>query len=249
MIRSLSILAIGFELAAGTVRATEPVAAAALEEPARPHRTSHGTVLGSVFRGHVHRNRGAAEARRRWQGIDQKAQRLRLSGPAAALGRRSDGSGVAPVAGETGQGVRSPVALHQRVFHVGADLSSAFPRELSFFRTRAPTPIRRRSHRVHFEHVHGKPTPSVLQLRSRDYPIEWQGTAWIDSATGNIARIQAALRSSLADIGLQKLESDVRYGAVSFAGHRRSALDAANRQHRSRYRAPALAQSPHFHAL
>src|SRR5579862_9646584 len=69
-------------------------------------------------------------------------------------------------------------------------------------------------HRVHFEHVHGRPSPSVLQLRSRDYPIEWQGTAWIDAATGNVARIQASLKTSLADIGLQKLESDVRYGPV-----------------------------------
>jgi len=73
--------------------------------------------------------------------------------------------------------------------------------------------------RLHFEHIHGKASPSVLQLRSRDYPIEWQGTAWIDAATGNIARIQAALRTSLADIGLQKLESEVRYTPVVFAGH------------------------------
>ena len=73
-------------------------------------------------------------------------------------------------------------------------------------------------HRVHFAHIQGKRSPSVLQLRSRDYPIEWQGTAWIDSATGNIARIQAALEASLADIGLQKLESEVIYGPVTFAG-------------------------------
>lgn len=73
-------------------------------------------------------------------------------------------------------------------------------------------------HRVRFEHVHGKRSPSVLQLRSRDYPIEWQGTAWIDPASGNIARIQASLQTSLADIGLQRLESDVRYAPVVLAG-------------------------------
>ena len=72
--------------------------------------------------------------------------------------------------------------------------------------------------RVHFEHIAGTRTPAVLQLRARDYPIEWQGTAWIDSATGNIARIQADLKTSLADIGLQKLESDVRYSPVTLGG-------------------------------
>jgi len=72
--------------------------------------------------------------------------------------------------------------------------------------------------RVHFIHTQGKRSPSVLQLRSRDYPIEWQGTAWIDPATGNIARIEAGLKASLSDIGLQKLESEVRYAPVTFAG-------------------------------
>src|SRR5208337_1522284 len=53
--------------------------------------------------------------------------------------------------------------------------------------------------RVHFEHVHGQRSPAVLQLRSREYPIEWQGTAWIERATGNIARIQATVKTSLED--------------------------------------------------
>jgi hypothetical protein len=72
--------------------------------------------------------------------------------------------------------------------------------------------------RVHFEHISGTRSPAVLQLRSRDYPIEWQGIAWIDGATGNIARIQADLKTSLADIGLQKLESEVRYSPVTLGG-------------------------------
>ena len=77
--------------------------------------------------------------------------------------------------------------------------------------------------RVRFEHIHGKPSPSVLQLRSRDYPIEWQGIAWIDPATGNISRIQAGLRTSMSDIGLQKLASDVHYGPVALAGQTNTA--------------------------
>lgn len=71
--------------------------------------------------------------------------------------------------------------------------------------------------RVSFEHVHGRRSPSVLQLRSRDYPIEWRGTAWIDGTTGNIARIQVDLKAPMEDVGLRRLASEVRYSPVAFA--------------------------------
>jgi hypothetical protein len=58
----------------------------------------------------------------------------------------------------------------------------------------------------------------VLQLRSREYPIEWQGTAWIESSTGRITRIQAGLKEPLEDVGLKILESEVRYSPVSLSG-------------------------------
>ncbi len=71
--------------------------------------------------------------------------------------------------------------------------------------------------RVRFEHIHGKRSPSVLLLRGRNYPIDWQGTAWIEERSGNIARIDAGLDSAMNDVGLKKLETDVRYAPVSFA--------------------------------
>jgi hypothetical protein len=74
-------------------------------------------------------------------------------------------------------------------------------------------------HRVHFEHIHGKRSPAVLQLRSRDYPIEWQGTAWIDRASGNVARVEATLKASLEDIGLKRLDTKVHYSPVVLQGH------------------------------
>ena len=72
--------------------------------------------------------------------------------------------------------------------------------------------------RVHFEHIHGQRSPAVLQLRSREYPIEWQGTAWIDRATGNIARIQATVKTSLEDVGLKRLETEVQYSPTLLGG-------------------------------
>ncbi len=73
-------------------------------------------------------------------------------------------------------------------------------------------------HRVRFAHVRGRRSPSVLQLRSREYPIEWQGTAWIEPSTGSITRIQAELKGPLEDVGLQKLESEVCYSQVALSG-------------------------------
>ena len=70
--------------------------------------------------------------------------------------------------------------------------------------------------RVRFRHVSGFRSPSVLQLRGRDYPLDLQGTAWIEPGTGAIARIEAGLTASMEDIGLRVFRSDVRYAPMSF---------------------------------
>src|SRR5579872_5304626 len=70
--------------------------------------------------------------------------------------------------------------------------------------------------RLHFTPVRGKRSPAILQLRNREYPIEWEGDAWIDPASGVITRIDAGLAEPLADVGLQKLNSSVVYAPVSF---------------------------------
>lgn len=68
--------------------------------------------------------------------------------------------------------------------------------------------------KVHFAHIHGKRSPAVLQLRNREYPIEWEGDASIDPASGAITHIEAGLAEPLADVGLRKLSADVVYGPV-----------------------------------
>lgn len=218
MIRFLSILAIAFELAAGTARAADPVAAAPPDKllARAEHRMeqfwdqfSAVTCTETVEQQKLGDD-GKVLIKKRsaydylvlllLSGGDLTVQESRLlqGKPAKEAGRALlSTSGF------------STLAL---IFHPHF-------RESFVFSDQGADPNSPWLHRLHFEQVHGKPTPSVLQLRSRDYPLEWQGTAWIESATANIARIRVALKSSLADIGLQKLESDVRYGAVSFAGH------------------------------
>jgi len=54
--------------------------------------------------------------------------------------------------------------------------------------------------RVHFQHVKGTRSPSALQLRNRNYPLDWKGTAWIDPETWVVSRIEAELMASSVEV-------------------------------------------------
>jgi hypothetical protein len=69
---------------------------------------------------------------------------------------------------------------------------------------------------VHFRHVHGTRSPSVLKLKSREYPVEWEGSAWLNPDTYEITRISASVQNSMAEIGLNALTADVRYAPIHF---------------------------------
>jgi hypothetical protein len=74
----------------------------------------------------------------------------------------------------------------------------------------------RRLKKVQFRHVRGMRTPAALAVRGREYPLELEGTAWIDPESGVIARIAAGIDSGMDDVGLRALRSDVEYAQVSF---------------------------------
>jgi hypothetical protein len=91
----------------------------------------------------------------------------------------------------------------------------------SAFQYSAPEPVEvngAKLWQVRFQHVAGARSPSVLKLRQRDYPVEWQGTAWIDRQSGAIVRITAGLMPGMEDLGLKMLNADVQYGHVDFKG-------------------------------
>ena len=73
---------------------------------------------------------------------------------------------------------------------------------------------------IHFQHRKGSRSPSALQLRGRIYPLEWQGEAWVDPATGSVSRIRAALASPMADVGLQVLAINVTYAPVELGAQK-----------------------------
>ena len=71
--------------------------------------------------------------------------------------------------------------------------------------------------RIHFEHILGTKSTTALRLRDRNYPLDIQGTAWIDPATGAIHRIAAGLGAPISDLNLKALEMEVRYDPHEFS--------------------------------
>ncbi len=72
--------------------------------------------------------------------------------------------------------------------------------------------------RIHFSHIRGKRTPIALAVQGREYPLEFEGTAWVDAQTGGIVRISAGLSEPMDDIGLRTLNMQVNYSAMKVAG-------------------------------
>ncbi len=72
--------------------------------------------------------------------------------------------------------------------------------------------------RVHFAHIQGTRTPVGLSVRGREFPLSLQGTAWIDTQTGMIARIETSLEHDMSDVGLKSLVVTVEYEPVRLPG-------------------------------
>lgn len=72
--------------------------------------------------------------------------------------------------------------------------------------------------KINFQHIQGMKSPAALALRGREYPLELQGTAWIEPQSGSIAKIQAGIGSALADVGLKSFNSEIDFAPVPFTG-------------------------------
>ena len=72
--------------------------------------------------------------------------------------------------------------------------------------------------RVTFVPRKGVPSPAVLALKGKDYPITWEGTAWIDPQSACVTRLDVHWKDPAAELGLQSLSSEVQYAPVSFRG-------------------------------
>ncbi len=64
---------------------------------------------------------------------------------------------------------------------------------------------------VHFAHIQGARTPAALALRGREFPLDLEGTAWLDSSSGQVVRMDAGLEHEMADVGMRALKIRVDY--------------------------------------
>lgn len=70
--------------------------------------------------------------------------------------------------------------------------------------------------RIRFQSIPGASSPAAMQLRGQSYPIPLSGTLWIDSKTGAVTKLIAAVDSSMSDLGLQSMRSEIHYSLVQF---------------------------------
>ena len=70
--------------------------------------------------------------------------------------------------------------------------------------------------KIHFEHIPNTKSVAALAVRGREYALDLSGTAWIDQATGSIAKIVAGVDSGVEDIGMKSLRSEVVYSPAVF---------------------------------
>ena len=64
---------------------------------------------------------------------------------------------------------------------------------------------------VHFAHIQGARTPAALALRGREFPLELEGTAWLDPNSGQVVRMDAGLEKEMTDVGMKSLRIRVDY--------------------------------------
>jgi hypothetical protein len=57
----------------------------------------------------------------------------------------------------------------------------------------------------------GARSPAAMELKGREYPIMWEGSAWIDPATNAVVRMETRWKDPPEALGLVSLHSDVHY--------------------------------------
>jgi len=70
--------------------------------------------------------------------------------------------------------------------------------------------------RIRFRPAPGASSPAAMQLRGRNYPIPLSGTIWIEPQSGAVVKLVASMESSLSDLGLQSMRSEIHYATVNF---------------------------------
>jgi len=70
--------------------------------------------------------------------------------------------------------------------------------------------------KINFKPIPGASSPAAFQLRGQSYPLPLSGTIWIEEQTGAVAKLIASVDTSLSDLGLQAMRSEIHYATVHF---------------------------------
>jgi hypothetical protein len=70
--------------------------------------------------------------------------------------------------------------------------------------------------KINFKPIPGASSPAAFQLRGQSYPMPLFGTIWIEKQTGAVSKLIAAVDTSLGDLGLQGMRSEIHYATVHF---------------------------------
>ena len=70
--------------------------------------------------------------------------------------------------------------------------------------------------KINFRPVPGASSPAGFQLRGKSYPMPLAGTIWIEEQTGSVSKLIASVDTSLSDLGLQGMRSEIHYATVHF---------------------------------
>ena len=73
-------------------------------------------------------------------------------------------------------------------------------------------------HKIEFQYRPGKRSPTLLRTGAREYPIAWEGEAWVNEETGRIGRIHANVAAQLEEIGIKSMQADVKYAEAESLG-------------------------------
>lgn len=68
--------------------------------------------------------------------------------------------------------------------------------------------------KIQFEHLPGTPTPILYQTLGPDRPLEVNGTAWVDAATGEIYRIEATIAPAVSDMGVKAIRAALEFKPI-----------------------------------
>ena len=69
---------------------------------------------------------------------------------------------------------------------------------------------------IRFVPVPGASSPASLRLRGKNYPLPMSGTLWIEPHSGAIVKLEAKVDSSMSDLGLAGMSSEVHYATHNF---------------------------------